>query len=145
MENCVFCKIAKGTLPASMVFSDETVLAFLDMQPINMGHTLVIPKTHASDLSELDEKIGAQMFKAAMKVGAALRISGLKCEGVNLFLADGKAAFQEIFHVHLHVIPRYKGDGFGIKVGPKYGAKPDKRELDEAAQKIREATGRNTT
>ena len=87
-------------------------MAFLDVQPVNPGHTLVIPKTHAKDLSELKPEVGGQMFKAAMVVAGYLRRSGLKCEGVIFFLADGEAAFQEVFHVHLHVIPRFRGDGF---------------------------------
>jgi len=77
------------------------------------------------------------MFKIAMRIAEALRQSGTKCEGINLFLADGKAAGQEIFHIHLHVIPRFRGDGFKIKVGPHYGLKPHRKELDKIAQKIR--------
>ena len=73
------------------------------------------------------------------RIAKALRHSGIRCEGVNLFLADGESAFQEVFHVHLHVIPTYSGDGFDIKVGPHYGAKPDRKELDRIAEKIRGA------
>ena len=72
-------------------------------------------------------------------IAKALRHSGIRCEGVNLFLADGESAFQEVFQVHLHVIPRFKGDGFEIKIGPNYGLKPDRKELDRIAEKIREA------
>ena len=79
------------------------------------------------------------MFKSAMVVAGYLRRSGLKCEGVNLFLADGEAAFQEVFHVHLHVIPRFKGDGFELKFGPTYGVRPERQEMNAIAAQIRRA------
>lgn len=141
MRNCIFCRIVNGSASASLVYSDQTVMAFLDIQPVNLGHVLVIPKTHAAQLSELDEDTGAQMFKTAMRISQALRRSGLKCEGVNLFLADGEAAFQEVPHVHLHVIPRFKGDGFSIRCGTNYGVKLDRKELDNVAAAIRKAIG----
>ncbi|MDH5447707.1 MAG: HIT family protein [Candidatus Bathyarchaeota archaeon] len=139
MDYCVFCRIVKGVAPASVAYSDEDVVAFMDITPVNPGHVLVIPKVHAAQLSELNPEIGAHMFKAAMHVAEGLRRSGVKCEGVSLFLADGEAAFQDIFHVHLHVIPRFKGDGFGLKLGLNYGFKPKRKELDEIANKIRKA------
>ncbi len=138
MENCVFCRIVKGVAPASIVYSNEKVMALMDIQPVNQGHVLIIPKTHATYLSDLDEEIGSHMFKIAMRVSQALRESGVKCEGIDLFLADGEVAGQEIFHVHMHVIPRFKGDGFGIKFGSNYGARPERRELDSVAKKIKE-------
>ena len=139
MDDCAFCKIVKGVVPASVVYSDEKVVAFLDSQPVNLGHVLVIPRAHAKELSELDPEVGGQMFKVAMVVAEGLRKSGVKCEGVSLFLADGEAAFQEIFHVHLHVIPRFRGDGFGLKFGPSYGIKPERKEMDTIAEQIRRA------
>jgi histidine triad (HIT) family protein len=139
MDDCVFCKIADGVVSASVVYSDEKVVAFLDIQPVNLGHVLVIPRAHAKALSELDPEVGGQMFKAAMIVAGCIRRSSVKCEGVNLFLADGEAAFQEVFHVHLHVIPRFRGDGFGLKFGPSYGIKPERKELDRVAEQIRRA------
>jgi histidine triad (HIT) family protein len=139
MNGCVFCSIVKGVAPASMVYADDRVMAFMDLQPVNSGHVLVIPKAHFAGLSELDPETGAHMFKAAMRVAEALRHSSIRCEGINLFLADGEVAFQDIFHVHLHVIPRCRDDGFGLKFGPNYGHKPTRRELDEVAEKIRAA------
>lgn len=138
MEDCVFCQIVKGTAPATLVYNDEKVMAIMDVQPVNPGHVLIIPKTHAARLSELDKETGAYMLKIAMRVAGALRQSCVRCEGINLFLADGEAAFQDVFHVHLHVIPRFRGDGFEIKVGPNYGSRPDRRELDKIGEKIRE-------
>jgi len=139
LRECVFCQIVAGAAPASVVYSDEKVLAFLDVQPVNPGHVLVIPKVHAARLSELEEETGAQIFRVAMRMSKALARSSVRCEGVTLLLADGEAALQEVPHVHLHVVPRFKGDGFGLKFGPKYGKKADRKELDNVAGSIREA------
>ena len=139
LDDCVFCRIVSGIEPASIIYSDNEVLAFMDTTPVNRGHLLVIPKAHAAQLSDLDLGKGAHMFRVAMSMADALRRSGTKCEGINLFLADGEAAFQDIFHVHLHVIPRFEGDGFGLRFGPNYGSRPDREELDEIAGKIRSA------
>jgi histidine triad (HIT) family protein len=117
-------------------------MAFLDIQPVNLGHVLVIPRAHAKGLSELDPEVGFRMFKVAMVVAEAIRKSGVKCEGVSLFLADGEAAFQEIFHVHLHVIPRLRGDGFRIIFSPSYGTKPERKEMDTIAEHIKRAISR---
>lgn len=141
MGECIFCNIAKSIEPASVVYSDEKVMAFLDVQPVNPGHVLIIPKVHAAQLSELQEETGGHMFKIAMRVAAALRRSGIRCEGINLHLADGEAASQDVFHVHLHVIPRFRGDGFGIRFGSRYGFRPKREELDKTALKIRAAMG----
>jgi diadenosine tetraphosphate (Ap4A) HIT family hydrolase len=131
---CVFCDIIAGRQPASMVHSDETVIAFLDLRPLNTGHLLVIPRAHAACLADLDPALGGLMFAVAQRMAAALRGSGLPCEGVNLFLADGEAAFQEVFHVHLHVIPRTPGDGFRIKAKWR---RPSRTELDSVAEQVR--------
>jgi len=139
MKDCVFCSVVKGVAPASIVYADDKVMAFMDLQPVNSGHVLVIPKAHFAGLSELDPETGACMFKIAMHVAEALRHSSIRCEGIDLFLADGEIVFQEIFHVHLHVIPRFRDDGFGLKFGPSYGHKPSRSELDEVAEKIRTA------
>ena len=139
LDDCIFCRIVKRTEPASIAYSDERVMAFMDIQPVNQGHVLVIPKAHAAQLSELDPETGGHMFKAAMRLAEALRLSGVKCEGTNLLLADGEAASQDVFHVHLHVIPRFRGDRFGLKFGPNYGFKPNREELDETAGEIQKA------
>lgn len=109
----------------------------MDIQPVNPGHVLVIPNSHATSLADLNEEIGAHMFRIAKRVAGALWSSGIRCEGVNLLLADGEAAGQEVFHVHLHVFPRYRDDGFGFKFGSGYSNKPDRAELDIVAQQIR--------
>lgn len=138
-DDCIFCKILAGDSEVSPVYRDDKCAAFMDIQPINPGHLLVVPMTHAADLAGLKEEEGAQVFRVAQRLAAALRRSGVKCEGVNLFLADGLAAMQEVFHVHLHVIPRYDGDGFGLKFPAKYFQKPDRKQLNKVAEKIRHA------
>lgn len=136
-RNCVFCKILEGKLPASKVYEDDTVLAFMDLNPVNTGHMLVIPKKHAPYLEELDNETSGHMMKIAHKLNKALRSTDIPCEGVNLFLADGEAAMQEVFHSHLHIIPRYKGDGFGLKHGTGNFVTRERFELDITAEKIR--------
>lgn len=137
MTDCIFCKIVAGESEASLVYSDETCVAFMDIQPINPGHLLVVPVRHSAYLSELEAEEGARIFLVARRLASALRRSGVRCEGVNLFLADGEAAMQEVMHVHLHVVPRYENDGFGFKFPPGYSHKPERRELMEVAEKIR--------
>ena len=137
MGECIFCQIVHGNAKAAVVYTDDLVTAFMDIQPVNPGHVLIVPNAHAADLAELPEETGAHLFRVAQRVSAALRRSGLQCEGVNFFLADGEAAMQEVFHVHLHVIPRYKGDGFGLKFAQRYFTRPPQAEIDQAAEKVR--------
>jgi histidine triad (HIT) family protein len=132
--NCPFCAIVAGRLPSSQVYSDDDVVAFLDIQPLTTGHMLVVPRAHAASLAELPEQTGAHMFKVAQRLAAALRASGLPSEGVNLFLADGAVAGQEVFHVHLHVLPRNTGDGFAISA---HRQQRDRAELEATAAQIR--------
>ena len=137
MSDCIFCDITAGKAAASLVYQDDLCTAFLDIQPVNTGHLLVVPNDHASYLADLPEDTGAHLFRIAQRLAAALRGSSLPCEGVNSFLADGEAAMQEVFHVHLHVFPRYPGDGFGLTFGPHYANKPDRRTLDQTAEQIK--------
>jgi histidine triad (HIT) family protein len=111
----------------------------MDIRPVNPGHLLVVPRAHARHLADLPVETGAHLFRVGMKLSAAVRRSGVRCDGVDLFLADGEAAGQEIFHVHLHVIPRYWGDGFGFQFGPGYHKLPARSELDDVAADIRVA------
>ncbi|MBM7864215.1 diadenosine tetraphosphate (Ap4A) HIT family hydrolase [Lentzea nigeriaca] len=113
-EDSVFCAIVAGEAEASVVFEDDVVVAFMDLGAVTPGHVLVVPRVHAVGLEDLDEDTGAHVWRMGHRIGRALRRSGLRCEGVNVFLADGEAAFQEIFHFHLHVFPRFQGDSFRI-------------------------------
>ena len=136
---CVFCDIVAGRGPASVVYSDESVMALLDLRPVTTGHLLVIPRAHAAYLADLDPALGGHMFAVAQRMAAALRRSGVPCEGVNLFLADGEAAFQEVFHVHLHVVPRTAGDGFRIRAKWR---RPSRAELESVAGRVRDGLSR---
>ena len=133
----IFTKILNGSAPGSFVYRDERVSAFMDIQPVNPGHVLVVPNKEVPYLSDLDDETAAHLFRIARRIAVALRNSGLKCEGVNMFLADGEAAGQEVFHVHLHIFPRYEGDGFGLKFGSDYTLLPERSELDRVAEEIR--------
>jgi len=137
MTDCVFCKILASELPSSLVYQDEHCTAFMDIQPVNPGHILVVPITHAPNLAALDEETGGHLFKVGQRVAAALYRSDLHCEGVNFLLADGEVAGQEVFHVHLHVVPRFEGDGFGFKFSPSYFQLPERTELDKISDQIR--------
>ena len=137
-ENCVFCKILSGEYECSEIYKDESVVAFLDIQPINPGHILVIPREHVSSLDDLDENLGAKLFQVGQKVSKAIRESEVKREGINFLLADGEAAGQEVWHTHLHITPRYSGDGFELKHSEKYYQKPTRDELNKVARIIRD-------
>lgn len=136
--SCIFCEILAGNAPASQVYEDKICSAFMDIQPVNPGHVLVIPKTHFEDLADLPVEIGGHLFQVAQRIALALPKTGVKNEGIDLFLAHGEAAGQEVFHVHLHVIPRYAGDGFGFRFGPNYRNLPGRSELDAFATQIKE-------
>lgn len=137
MTECVFCAIVTGSAPASVVQEDQSVMTIMTIGPVNPGHVLVLPKRHAAYLADLDEATGEHLFRVAMRVARAIRQSGVRCEGINFFLADGEAAFQEVFHVHLHVIPRFAGDPF--RIDADWSVKPSRTELDEIAAQIRHA------
>ena len=137
MSDCVFCDIVEGSSSASIVFQDETCIVFMYIWPRNPGHMLVVPKEHSASLSELKPDIGAHLFKVAQQMAKAARLSNVRCEGINLWLSDGEVAGQDVFHVHLHVLPRFDGDGFGIK-GSK--GEPSREELDDIAEDISHKT-----
>ena len=117
MSDCVFCGIVARTAPANRVYEDDTVCAFLDIRPIARGHTLVIPKRHATDLSELPTEDGTDLFRVGHRLARAVQGRGFAADGANLLINDGKAAFQTVAHVHLHVIPRQHGDKFRMAGG----------------------------
>ncbi len=135
MSDCIFCEIVAGRSPVSTFYEDDHVIGLMTIGPVTEGHTMVMPKRHAACLAELDEATGRHVWTVSQRAAAALRESGVRCEGVNLFLADGEAAAQEIFHVHMHVFPRYRGDPF--KLVADWNIKPPREELDRVAARIR--------
>lgn len=138
MTDCIFCQILSGKAQASFVYEDTLVAAFMDIQPVNLGHLLVVPKRHASFIADVTTEEAAAMMQVAQRATAALRASTLRCEGVNLFLADGEAAMQEVFHAHLHVFPRYQGDNFGLRFAPEYYTRRlPRQDLDQQASELR--------
>jgi diadenosine tetraphosphate (Ap4A) HIT family hydrolase len=134
---CVFCAIVSGAADASVVHEDEHLIAFCDLMPVNRGHVLVVPKRHATELAELPEETGARMFPLAQRLAARIRRSGLPADGINLVLADGRAAGQSVFHVHLHVVPRVAGDGFHLHGNTRPATRSD---LDQVAALLRSQT-----
>ena len=133
----MICKLLARELEVSMVHEDELCSAFMDINPVNRGHVLVVPNRHIAEVPELTEAESARIFVLAQRINTALRRSGLKCEGVNFFLADGEAAGQEVFHVHLHIFPRFNKDGFRLVLPPGYGKQPSRKNLDDTAELIR--------
>jgi len=129
--SCVFCQIVAGTAPAIRVYEDEDYLGFLDIRPFTRGHTLVIPKQHSVDLTDTPAPILAGMLTVGQRIAQATRSSGLAATGNNVAINDGKSAFQSVFHIHLHVIPRRDGDKASFVKGVLLRRDPD-----------REATGR---
>ena len=111
MSQCIFCKIIAGEIPAAKIYEDELVLAFLDIGPINFGHTLVIPKEHHESSATIPEATAGRMFRVGSRIGIALKRK-FEYEAFNLHLADGTAAGQVVMHAHLHVVPRGVEDGF---------------------------------
>ncbi|WP_432562088.1 HIT family protein [Kineococcus sp. SYSU DK003] len=134
-DACILCRLIDGRLETSRVYEDQDVVAFMDYQPVNPGHVLIAPRQHAPLLEDLDEATGVAVWRVGHQLSRALRRSDLRCEGVNLLLADGEAAFQEIPHVHLHVFPRFVGDAFRISADWRPRAR---KELDGAAAQVRE-------
>ncbi len=134
VNDCVFCNIIGGHAPGSSVYEDEVVAAIMTIGPVNPGHIMVIPKEHIAYMADMDEETGQHDFNTAMRLAQAIRESGVRCEGINLFLADGEAAFQEIFHLHLHVFPRFKGDDFSLEAN--WDVRPSRSELDHVAEMI---------
>jgi diadenosine tetraphosphate (Ap4A) HIT family hydrolase len=146
---CVFCAILAGSLPASFIYRDGRTAAFMDIQPVTPGHVLVIPAAHAPSLADLEREDGERLFAVGQRVAAAARTAAesgaIRCEGVNFFLADGVAAGQEVFHVHLHVLPRFAGDGFGLTFPADYAARPPRAELDRIAAALQRALPASAT
>ncbi len=129
-KDCLFCKIAGGEIPSRKVYEDEMSLAFLDINPVNPGHTLIIPKKHFENIYDLNEEIAAHLMKVAKKISIALKKTGV--DGINITMNNEKDAGQVIFHSHIHIMPRIKGDNLPMWPGKKL----KDEELDEMAKKI---------
>lgn len=117
VESCIFCAIVAGDAPAHRVFENDHAVAFLDIRPITRGHLLVVPREHATDLNATHPDAAADVFRVGHTLARAVRHSDLRADGANLVINDGKAAFQTVFHLHLHVVPRWHRDRFRFAAG----------------------------
>ena len=134
MENCIFCKIANGEIPAATLYEDENFRVILDLGPASKGHALILPKSHAANIYELSDEMAAKAMILAKKMATAMT-AALKCDGFNIVQNNGECAGQTVFHFHMHLIPRYKNDksGFGWKPG-----KLTDEDRDEILEKLKE-------
>jgi histidine triad (HIT) family protein len=138
--DCIFCQIVAGESPAHIVAEDERTIAFMDIDPLVRGHVLVVPRSHARDLWEMAVEDGDALMRATRRIAGAVH-RAFRPDGVNLFHATGEAAGQTVFHVHLHVVPRWFGDAFRPPLVPERGLDPD---LATPAAEIRAALGEET-
>lgn len=133
-ENCIFCKLANGDIPTATVYEDEYLRAIMDAAPANKGHIIILPKSHAADIYELEDEYVSRAFVLAKKLAVALKkLTG--CDGVNILQNNGEAAGQTVFHFHVHVIPRFKNDDCTIVWKP---TSYEDGEASEVAKKIAE-------
>jgi histidine triad (HIT) family protein len=133
--DCVFCRIRDGRIPSTRVYEDARTIAFMDINPLNEGHCLVIPREHAATLFEADEGDLRAAIATAQRVARAIR-DALRPDGLNMLQANGAAAFQSVPHFHLHLVPRWQGDGKGFDWPVVPG---DRGRIEAAAGKIRAA------
>lgn len=134
--SCVFCAIVAGDAPAIRIYEDDDYLAILDIRPFTRGHTLVIPKKHTVDLTDTQADTIAEMVRIGQRIAKAARNSELNADGNNIAINDGKAAFQSVFHIHLHVVPRRNGDKLSFAKGMLLRRDPDR---EESGRILREA------
>lgn len=132
-DNCIFCKIANGEIPSATLYEDEDFRVILDLGPASKGHALILPKEHAANLYELPDELAAKAMAVAKKVGSVLA-KGLNCDGLNVVQNNGEAAGQTVFHFHIHLIPRFKGDEKQVKLTWEPGKLTD--EVKEEVLKL---------
>lgn len=133
MNDCIFCKIIKGEIPHHIIYQDGDTFAFLDIKPINKGHTLVIPKKHYENIYEIPEDILKKVILTTQKIAKSIK-EVLKPNGMNITLNNESAAGQVVPHLHFHIMPRYNGDGYQLWEGSEY----KKDEGEEISSKIRQ-------
>ncbi|AMM40103.1 HIT family hydrolase, diadenosine tetraphosphate hydrolase [Candidatus Desulfofervidus auxilii] len=138
MGDCIFCKIIQGEIPATKVYEDEKVLAFMDINPLNDGHTLIVPKRHAETIFEIDPQDLIATIKVAQKLAIAIK-KALDSDGMIVVQLNNKAAGQMVPHLHIHLIPRWENDG--LQIG-KWEMKPgDMEKIKDIAEKIKKEVG----
>ena len=130
-ENCIFCKILAGEIPSTAVYEDDDFKAILDVSPAARGHVIILPKNHAANIYELPDEDASKIMVVAKKIATAIE-KAYHCDGVNILQNNGEAAGQTVFHLHVHVIPRFKGDT--VNIGWKQGDMPE--DLDAICKEI---------
>ena len=130
-ENCIFCKILAGEIPSTAVYEDDDFKAILDVNPAARGHVIILPKNHAANIYELPDEDASKIMVVAKKIATAIE-KAYHCDGVNILQNNGEAAGQTVFHLHVHVIPRFKGDT--LNIGWKQGDMPE--DLDAICKEI---------
>jgi histidine triad (HIT) family protein len=133
-ENCIFCKIIEGEIPCTKVYEDADTLAFLDINPINPGHTLIIPKEHYMNIFETPEEVLTKMMQTIKKVAHGIS-AGLGITDMNIGMNNGAISGQTVFHSHIHLMPRHEGDGYTLWHGQPY----HNGEAETTAEKIKNA------
>ena len=136
MADCVFCAILEGRAPGSVIYEDEDVVALMDLFPVHPGHALILPRCHVQDLESCPEDLAGRLFALSGKIGPAV-VRATDAAGFNVWTANGKAAGQEVFHLHLHVLPRYEDDTFGLRFPKGYPQAAERAELEAMADRIR--------
>ena len=133
VRSCIFCRIVQKQVPSSLVFEDEKVMAFLDIKPLTEGHTLVIPKAHYESIFDIPRDLVAYLHGITKQVAIAIK-KATNADGISIIQQNGKAASQEIFHLHIHVIPRYEGQKL-----PRFSdvEEADREKLSQTAEKIK--------
>ena len=132
--NCIFCKIIAGEITSYKVYEDDKTLAFLDISPVNPGHTLVIPKEHYANMSELPDEILCHLAKVVKKIAPAI-LSAVGSQGFNLGLNNGSVSGQLVDHFHWHIMPRFEDDGWELWHGKTYG----EGQAEEIIEKIKQS------
>ena len=132
MDNCIFCKIIAGEIPSTTIYEDDDVKAILDVNPAARGHVIVLPKNHATDIYSLPDEDLSKAICVAKRIAIALK-DAYDCDGVNIIQNNGEAAGQTVFHLHIHVIPRFKDDTVSVKW--KQGEMPS--DMDVIAGEIK--------
>lgn len=137
MDNCIFCKIASGEIPAATLYEDDLFRVILDLGPASKGHALILPKNHYANLYEIPDELVGKAMVLAQKMGTALK-EALGCDGLNVVQNNGEAAGQTVFHFHMHLIPRYQDDQVGLSWTP--GTLTDEMKA-EVLEKVKKALG----
>ena len=140
-RDCIFCDIVESRAPADVVFEDGETLAFMDINPANPGHTLVIPKQHVRNIYELDGETAAAVMRTTVKVARAIK-SALQPDGMNLVQSNERAGGQDVFHFHMHIIPRWYDDGLRLARPPEVRRT---MPIGEAAARIRREVSKDAS